>query len=401
MGQSAPAPEDRTVTAPAVHRPARPLRVLGTSVTQMGPIKAAAEADLGLAIDFITLDGAAAQRRGALQPESFDVYDQWFHDLDLVWPTGSLQPIDIARLPAWEAINPLPKTGRLSPTSPRALGGDPSQRLYVQMDGGLSDVASDRISMVPTVHNADGFAVVGGIAATSWSALLDPAFAGRVALQSDPAIGALDMLLAMQARGEMRPGNLGDLSLAEIDALIARLEAAIAAGQFGCVWTDEDEVVAAMARGEPMLGSLWWSGAIRLRAMGVPVRMVTPDEGCRGWFGGVALSSRLDGRARDAAYAYLNWWLGGAPGAIVARNGAYVANLDAVRTALSTEEWDFWYGGAPARRAICDAEGNTVYAAGESREGGSYTQRMARVVVWDTVMTEHNYLMRKWAYALS
>ncbi|CAN0606355.1 unnamed protein product, partial [Ectocarpus sp. 12 AP-2014] len=170
-----------------VHKELAPLRLLGTSVTQVEAVKAAAEADLGIALDFVTLDGAAAQRRGALQPRSFDVYDQWFHDLDLVWPTGSLQPIEIARLHRWEDINELPKTGRLGPDARRAAGGDPSQQLYVQLDGGLGNTPTRHVSMVPTVHNADGFAVLGDDTATSWGALLDPERAGRVILQSDPA----------------------------------------------------------------------------------------------------------------------------------------------------------------------------------------------------------------------
>ena len=83
--------------APAVHRATGSLRILGTSVTQIAAVKDAAKSDLGIKLDFITLDGAAAQQRSALQPRSFDVYDQWFHDLDLIWPTGSL-PVSYTHL---------------------------------------------------------------------------------------------------------------------------------------------------------------------------------------------------------------------------------------------------------------------------------------------------------------
>lgn len=383
--------------SPPVHTDVAPLRLLGTSVTQVAAVKAAAEADLGIALDFITLDGAAAQRRGALEPLSFDVYDQWFHDLDLVWPTGSLQPLEISRLNKWDEINDLPKTGRLGPDAHRAAGGDPSQQLYVQLDGRLGNTPTSQVSMLPTVHNSDGFAVLGeDNGATSWAALLDPERSGRVILQSDPAIGALDILLALQAKGEMRPANMANLTLEEVDELVGHLARYRARGQFHTVWNDEAEAVRAMQDGAPMIGSLWWSGAIRLKAMGVPVRMVSPDEGCRGWFGGLALSAHLSERASDVAYEYLNWWLDGGPGAILTRNGAYLANHSAVRGQLSPEEWDFWYGGKPARVPICDADGREVYAPGESREGGSYSERMGRVVIWDTVMTEHNYLLRRW-----
>jgi putative spermidine/putrescine transport system substrate-binding protein len=112
------------------------------------------------------------------------------------------------------------------------------------------------------------------------------------------------------------------------------------------------------------------------------------------------LAAHLAGHKRDAAYEYLNWWLDGVPGAILARNGAYMANHSAVRANLSLDEWEFWYEGKPASVAILDPEGRKVYEVGQLREGGSYYERMSKVVVWDKVMTEHNYLMRRWAHAI-
>ena len=385
-------------SAPAVLGERPTLRVLGTTVTLLDPIRAAAEADLGLRLEFATADGTEAQRRAALAPMSFDLYDQWFHDLDLVWPTGSLQPIDPGRLPGWAGVIDLPKTGRASPDRPPAPGGDPGRRLWVQLDDTLGGAPSERISMVPTVHNADGFAVVGDAPgpADSWGALLDPAWAGHVVLQGDAAIGCVELTLALVARGDMRPADLGDLSLEEIHALMAAMRRLRRGGQFRAFWTDEAEAVAALGRATPAIGSLWWSGVTRLRAAGVPVRMPTPLEGYRGWFGGIGLAAHLQGRARDAAYDYLDWWLKGPAGAIVARNGAYVATPDVAREGLSPAEWDFWYEGLPAREPIRDALGRQIFVVGEQREGGCHLDRMGRVAVWNTVMTEHNYLVRRW-----
>ncbi len=397
----------RSRPAPAVRRSRGPLRVLGTSVTQTRAIKQAAAEDLGLAFDFITRDGTEAQRQGALRPDTFDVYDQWFHDIDLIWSTGSVQPIDITRITRWEEINDLPKTGRLRADLPRPLGGDPSKRLFVQLDGSLGDAPSARISMVPTAHNADSFAVIGCDPATvgSWGVLLDPDWSGRIILQRDAAIGCLDMLLAMQARGELLGADLGDLSLEEIRALTERLRELVQRGHFRCVWADEAEAVLAMQAaaqsGTPMLGSMWWSGLTRLRASGTPVSMVTPAEGYRGWFGGLALSALVGDWARDAAYDFINWWLDGRPGAMMARSGAYIANPDPVRRYLSTDEWGFWYEGKPAHADIRDQDGSVIYRSGDRREGGDYVQRMSRVRVWDTVMNEHNYLVRLWESALA
>ncbi|MEP3278809.1 MAG: extracellular solute-binding protein [Stappiaceae bacterium] len=395
--------ESPGISAPSVRRSREPLRVLGTSVTQIDPIMRAAEEDLDLSFDFITLDGTEAQRRGALSPDSFDVYDQWFHDIDLIWPTASIQPININRINRWDQINDLPKKGRLMPGMTRATGGDPSQRLFVQLDNSLGNLQSERISMVPTVHNADGFAVVGTEAASidSWGALLEPEWAGRVVLQSDAAIGSLDMLLALRARNELDFQDPGNLTLEEIDDLIELLKAYKLAGHFRCIWADEEQAVRAMRQGKPAIGSLWWSGVIKLRALGASVTMVTPKEGYRGWFGGLALSARLDDWSKDAAYDYINWWLDGKPGAIMARAGAYMSNPESVKRWLSEEEWAFWYEGKPATVPIKNPSGQTIYETGSVREGGSYKERMAHVAVWDTVMEEHNYLVRRWENVLS
>ncbi|MEM7442837.1 MAG: extracellular solute-binding protein [Pseudomonadota bacterium] len=394
---------DIGLAAPNVRRARDRLRILGTSVTQTPPICQAAERDIGVEFEFITRDGTAAQRMGALQPNDFDVYDQWFQDIDLTWPTGSIQPIDLSRIDRWDEINALPKQGRLRPDVARPRGGDPSKRLFVQLDGSLGDTPSDRISMVPTVHNADSFAVTGADPKTldSWGTLLDSRWRGRTILQSDAAIGTLDMLLALRAHGELRVSDIGGLTLEEIDQLTAKLRGYLQNGHFRCCWTDESEAIAAFSTSEPTIGSLWWSGLTELRANGIQARMTTPKEGYRGWFGGLSVSSQASGWKLDAAYDYLNWWLSGRAGALMARAGAYVANPYAVRPYLSETEWDFWYAGKPAADDIRDQAGRVIFDKGEVREGGDYETRMSRVIVWDTIMTEHNYLVRSWQSSLS
>ena len=88
-----------------------------------------------------------------------------------------------------------------------------------------------------------------------------------------------------------------------------------------------------MLEGAPMIGSLMvvWGDPAEGR-WAFLCAWWPPIEGCRGWFGGLALSAHLSGSGTcDAAYEYLNWWLDGGPGAILARNGAYLANHSAVR----------------------------------------------------------------------
>lgn len=98
----------------------------------------------------------------------------------------------------------------------------------------------------------------------------------------------------------------------------------------------------------------------------------------------------------DAAYDYLNWWQSGWPGAVMAKQGYYISNPQRSRPYLSRAEWDYWYAGKPASEDLPDAYGNGLIPQGEQRDGGSYEQRMSHIAVWNSVMDEHNYLVRRW-----
>ncbi|WP_233268348.1 hypothetical protein [Pantoea sp. BAV 3049] len=43
-----------------------------------------------------------------------------------------------------------------------------------------------------------------------------------------------------------------------------------------------------------------------------------------------------------------------------------------------------------------DAAGNLLITKGEIRDGGSYEQRMSHIGVWNSVMNDYNYLVRRW-----
>jgi putative spermidine/putrescine transport system substrate-binding protein len=122
-----------------------------------------------------------------------------------------------------------------------------------------------------------------------------------------------------------------------------------------------------------------------------------PKEGDRAWHGGMCLSSRLAGRMLDVAYEYLNWWLAGWPGAVMARQGYYMSVPERVRDALPADEWDYWYEGRPTARDLPGPDGHITVRAGSTRPGGAYWERANHIAVWNTTMDEHNYLVRRWS----
>jgi putative spermidine/putrescine transport system substrate-binding protein len=121
-----------------------------------------------------------------------------------------------------------------------------------------------------------------------------------------------------------------------------------------------------------------------------------PIEGYRAWHGGMSLSRHLSGSSLDMGYEYMNWWLSGWAGAVMARQGYYMSVLDRVREVLTPAEWAYWYEGKPADSDLPGPGGNMVVRAGARRSGGSYWERANRIAVWNTTMDEHNYAARAW-----
>lgn len=383
------------------------LRVLGTSVTLTEAIRKRAVSELGLRIHFEVLDGFDAQRQAVIEQGSFDVYDQWFHSVDYLWPAGALQPIDLQRITRWSEVNALPKSGRLAPQARFGDGCNPVTRLYVQADGTVGDAPSAQISMLPLTHNADSFVYLPAeipalfdTAEESWAWLVSPACNGRCALQADAAIGALDAVLALRASGEMQFRDISNLGIEEIDRMIALLMARKKAGLFRGFWGNYADAARLMIDARVAIQSNWSPAIVQYKAAGLAYRLACPKEGYRAWYGGMGISSRAQGDTLDAAYRYLNWWQSGWAGAAMARQGFYISNPSSARAHLDAAEWDYWYGGEAAREDLRGPDGSILIPRGSVRDGGAYEQRMGNVAVWNTVMDEHNYLVRKWTELL-
>jgi putative spermidine/putrescine transport system substrate-binding protein len=392
------------VAAPALHLHGRPiLRVLGTEITLLESIRSRAEADLDITLIFENLDFVSAQRKAAVHPEAYDVYDQCFHNLDIVWFWRAIQSIDVKRVGRWEEVSDLTKTGRIHSGAAIGRGDAPAAKLFAQPNRSLGSAPSGRISMLPTVHNLDSFAYNSSLVdgqlepSPSWGALFDDRWAGRVALVDEPAIGVFDAALAAQAMGAVHFDDIGNMSTKEIDRLIGCLVERKRAGFFCGFWKTALEAADMMFAGRSTIQSMWSPGVSLLRRRGFPVREAAPQEGYRAWHGGLCLAAHLSGRTLDVAYEYLNWWLEGWAGAVMARQGYYMSIPERVRRYLSPAEWNYWYEGEPAAEDLRGPDGETTISRGEIRSGGAYRQRASRIAIWNTTMDEHNYLVRQWA----
>lgn len=160
------------------------------------------------------------------------------------------------------------------------------------------------------------------------------------------------------------------MSIEEIDVLADILVRKQKEGHFAAFWSDDEEAAQLMLSPSIDIQSLWSPTLMRLHRAGVKYRLAVPREGYRAWFGGLSLSRHAKGAVLDAAYAYLNWWLSGWPGAVMARQGYYIGNSARTRDHLSSAEWDYWYAGEPAREELLGSDGLPLIDVGEVRDGG-------------------------------
>ena len=88
----------------------------------------------------------------------------------------------------------------------------------------------------------------------------------------------------------------------------------------------------------------------------------------------------------------LSGWVGG----LLMRQGYYSAAPDTSKAHMSADEWGFWFEGKEAKSDIINPFGQKLEAAGATRDGGSFYERMGRVECWNSVMDENRYMVRKW-----
>jgi putative spermidine/putrescine transport system substrate-binding protein len=275
--------------------------------------------------------------------------------------------------------------------------------LYVQADNSLGSTPTSQISFMPYVHNTDSFGynsqyISKGIPyeTESWGWLLNPEYHGQVAIVNAPTIGLFDLALAAESMGLMNFRNMGNMTREEVDRLFEIIIEYKRQGHFRGFWSSVPNSVELMANNEVVIQSMFSPGVSSLNGMGIPCIYAAPREGYRAWHGVMCLSRSSTGERKDAAYAFMNWWLSGWPGAFIARQGYYISNPERSRQYMIPEEWDYWYEGKPAATRLKGTDGRVSVEQGTIRTGGSYIRRFENIAVWNTVMDTYEYTLTKW-----
>jgi len=405
MGTAASVAAAGTITGfPNIVQAADPIRTIGLGVSIINEIQSKAAKDVGFKIRGQAIDYGALFAKSLQQNDQFEVSECYFDMFDFMIPSKVFQPIDTKRIKDWDKVSNLSKTGKLTPGSQVGQGDAPVRQMWVDENGERAKGPSRYISALPSIHNADSLGYNPddtGRPIDSWAELFSSDFKGKVALLNIPQIGAMDAAMGVEALGLMKFGDKGNMTRKEIDFLVDFLIKKKKEGHFRAFWSTFGQSVNLMVSGEVVLQSMWSPAVTAVKAEGVPCIYASPKEGMRGWHGALAISAKTSGKKLDQAYEYLNWWLDGWAGAFVARQGYYLSTPANTKKSLSAEEWDFWYEGKPAARELPDPFGSPLVAKGDVRDGGSYEQRFKKIAVWNSVMTENDYLVKRWTEFLS
>jgi putative spermidine/putrescine transport system substrate-binding protein len=391
-----------SLAAPAVHAQGPVvLRYVGTAVNQSKEIKDKVKEDLGIVIEYVPVTSDDVVRRAVTQPNSFDILDSEYWMLKKIIPSGNLLGMDAKRIKLVNEITPVFTKGEIGGkkigdqgTAPKKVSFLPAREAKT-----FATEQTQWMTLIPTTYNADTLGIRPdkiGRPITSWAELLNPEFKGKAALLNIPSIGIMDAAMVVEATGQHKYADKGNMTRAEIDLTMKVLTEAKRAGQFRAFWKDFNESVNLMASGEVVIQSMWSPAVTAVRSKGVPCVYQPLKEGYRAWAAGFGIPKTLTGKKLDATYDFINWFLSGWAGAFLNRQGYYSAVLSTAKANMQPYEWAFWMEGKPASQDIKAPDGTVMEKAGSVRDGGSYEARMGGVACWNAVMDENDYMVRKW-----
>jgi putative spermidine/putrescine transport system substrate-binding protein len=411
--------------------------------------QAQAEKDLGVKFNIQLMGTNAQVQKSITAPDSFDIGGLYNYQMFPIWPTGNFQPVDRLKISAWNDFYPVFTKGKvlvnsksctpgqgdapfrtlfIDPTHstglPLTKEGPKSNKQIVQWWNEATNKPNGgkpqpRWILGPPAHfNMDSMGYNGDVIKKAptqvhWGELLNPAWKGRVALLNDPAIAMEDAGNAVKSLGIMSFGDLGNMTKPEIDRLIKLLIKYKKKGQFRAFWNTFNESVNLMASKEVVIESMWSPAVALLIAQGVNVKYAKPPEGMRGWCSCQAIPKHVTGAKLTAVYNYLNWMYEGFLGALIMRQGYYIANgkklLGWINSKGSTgappftsAEYDFWYNGKPAPRDLPGITGHVGdVKQGQTRDGGSFLVRSCNYSSWNSFFAQNVYQVKRFNDFLS
>jgi putative spermidine/putrescine transport system substrate-binding protein len=388
-------------SSPSVHaNKIKKLRYVSSGVNAHISIAEQAYKEIGVEIEYISMPIGDLLASLVTNPNSFDIIEAPSMLMKQIFPMGRIRPLDVSKLTHYNKLSSILTSNHVGGNSLDANGISPASTIFASSEQSyqFSKDPTNWITMFPTVYNADTLGVNDDVAGDvkHWGALLDPAFKGRTSLIDAPGIGIIDAALAIESRGDMRYGDKGNMTRAEIKQTIEILIENKKSGQFYNLWHDFNQSTQNMLSGKVIIQSMWLPAVVQIRQNNLPCRYNTLQEGNRGWSYGLSLPINIEKQTEDAAYDFINWFSSGWVGAKLQRQGYYSAIMDTARQYMNDSEWGFWVDGQPAKYNITSCHGHVIEKSGAIRDGGEHDRRMGSLSCWNSIMDETRYLIRQW-----
>ncbi|WEK05283.1 MAG: PotD/PotF family extracellular solute-binding protein [Candidatus Devosia phytovorans] len=378
---------------------------VGSIYTTNPTVSEQANKDLGFTVQMQTLDNTTQINRMLTQPETIDVADFGNTNMGYFKNRGILMPIPVSEYRYWDKTVPLFTQGTYADGNPYSMQGYAPIKSQFWADQSAQEYSltpTDWLVGIPIMYNADTLGVRPDLVphkVESWGDLFNSEFAGKVALQDGVNVGVPDAAVALEAAGLMTYVDKGNMTREEIDKTIDLLIELKRAGHFRSFWTNFDQSVQLMASGEVVLQSMFAPAVTEVRTRGIECQYLPLKEGSRGWYIFQSAMAHLDGGdklRRDCVMEYMNWCNSGFNGVYFSRQGFYSSVPDLMKEQLSENDYGYWYEGKAATADIIDPFGKVMEKAGAVRDGGSLWDRMGNVGIWNTLMDEDRYLVRRW-----
>jgi spermidine/putrescine-binding protein len=253
---------------------------------------------------------------------------------DVIAPVGGIQP-------------PLASEDALSPVDTDRLDNWEDQYDYWKTDAGRDFISHDgEIYGVPTVWQGDSIAYLPnetGGEVTSYGALFDDEYAGRVAIEDNYTTAGQKTAMYLKHHDIEDIENPRNMTESEFAAVVDFLIEQKKSGQFRTMWSGFENAVNLMAGGEVIVMDTWEPVVFSLREQGIEAEYAEPEEGYLLWAMVDYLVNPTDGRsdARETAtYDFLDWHLAGWYGAAITQQTGYMTNPAAIDYAEESDEFD-------------------------------------------------------------
>lgn len=380
------------------------LNHIGSVYTTNPVIAEMANKEMSFKVNMQTLDQTTQVNRMLTQPETVDLSDFGNTTMKYFVGKGILMPFKVKEYKWWDKTVPLFTAGTYPNGKPYSLQGYAPIKAQYYKDGSGKEYSltpTDWLVGVPLMYNADTLGLRPDMVkrnVNSWADLLSSDFAGHVALQDGVNVGVPDAAMALEAAGLVQYVDKGNMTKAEIDKTVDKLIELKKSKQFRSFWTSFDQSVQLMASGEVVLQSMFAPAITEVRTRGIPCTYQGLKEGYRGWYIFMSPMRHVekDPLRRDCVIEYINWINSGPMGAFHSRQGFYSSVPDNVKAYMTPEEYAYWYDGAEAKSDILNPYGKVMEKAGAKRDGGALWERMGNIAIWNTLMDEDRYLVRRW-----